>query len=152
MLNTDFNLLDDPWIPVLTPEGAEKEISLIELFKNAHTYLGFNASPVDSGVFIRLTAAIVLRVREWEESWEAGQFTEAHVAYLEGFRDAFRLGCFFQEEDLATKIGADLTIVPVSTLFKINPLRQRGHPRSSTPHRGGSGQGTPARKHLRPRR
>ncbi len=35
-----FNLIDTPWIVVMTKsDGSTKEVSLIELFKNAHQYL-----------------------------------------------------------------------------------------------------------------
>ena len=35
-----FNLLDEPWISVvIDTKGKTKEVSLKELFRNAHTYL-----------------------------------------------------------------------------------------------------------------
>ena len=37
-----FNLLDEPWIRVITDyKGNMKEVSLIEFFRNAHTYKNF---------------------------------------------------------------------------------------------------------------
>ena len=36
-----FNLLDEPWIPVLVEtNGDTKNVSLIDLFENAHNYIG----------------------------------------------------------------------------------------------------------------
>ena len=35
-----FNLLDEPWIKVIDEEGRTKEVSLKELFQNAHRYEG----------------------------------------------------------------------------------------------------------------
>ena len=34
----EFNILKEPWIRVLTKENKEKEVSLLEFFKDAHHY------------------------------------------------------------------------------------------------------------------
>lgn len=34
-----FNLLDEPWISVITESGEKKEVSMLELFKNAGDYI-----------------------------------------------------------------------------------------------------------------
>ena len=33
-----YNLLDEPWIMVMTEDGENKKVSLQEVFRHAHTY------------------------------------------------------------------------------------------------------------------
>lgn len=121
MLQSVFNLVDDPWIPVYDFEGVGMEVSLKELFTNAHTYKDFNTPGVEKGIFVRLAVAITLRVRQWEESWETGAFTNAHTQYLETHREKFDLANFLQIHNISDYATKKISIVPVSNLFKINP-------------------------------
>ena len=111
-----FNLLEEPWIPVLkvAPGGKEKkEIGLLEALLNAHTITRIETpSPLEEAALHRLLLAVLHRalmgprrledVLDW---WRAGRFPEGPIRdYLNRFRDRFFLfhpeAPFFQVADL----------------------------------------------------
>jgi CRISPR system Cascade subunit CasA len=111
-----FNLLEEPWIPVLkvAPGGKEeKEIGLLEALLNAHTITRIETpSPLAEAALHRLLLAVLHRalmgprrledVLDW---WRAGRFPEGPIRdYLNRFRDRFFLfhpeAPFFQVADL----------------------------------------------------
>lgn len=112
-----FNLLDEPWIRVLTEDTKTIEVSLTELFKNAHKYrrLACEMPTVDISI-LRLLLAVALTVfyrydaegnydeleesendpddvlERWEEYMDRGCFNgEVFEKYLETYRERFWL-------------------------------------------------------------
>ena len=98
-----FNLLEEPWIPVLkvAPGGKEeKEIGLLGALLNAHTITRIETpSPLEEAALHRLLLAVLHRALmgpkdKWEalEWWEEGRFPEDPIrAYLEEYQDRFFL-------------------------------------------------------------
>ena len=57
-----FNLLDDPWIPVADHQGRSKEISLLDVFRQAETYRGIeHPDSLATAAIYRLTLAFAHR-------------------------------------------------------------------------------------------
>lgn len=72
-----FNLLEEPWLKVMTDESGEvREVSLMELFENAHTYKGLKGeTPSQDFAMLRFLLAIMAtvfsRVDENRQPYEA---------------------------------------------------------------------------------
>lgn len=59
----EFNLLDGPWIKVLTLEDEEKEVSMLEFFKNVQNYRSFAGElPHQDFAVMRLMLAVLMTV------------------------------------------------------------------------------------------
>ncbi len=56
-----FNLLEEDWIAVMTDnKGTVEEVSLIDLFKNAHNYLGLAGDmPAQDFAVLRILLAVL---------------------------------------------------------------------------------------------
>lgn len=115
--NLGFNLLDEPWIPVVMLDGGTEELSLQELFEKAASIREIAGDcPQQSIVLIRLALAILYRsyglwyklefedlVKEgeglnsymdelWLETWQDGCFDEEVLTdYFEKFHESFDL-------------------------------------------------------------
>jgi CRISPR system Cascade subunit CasA len=81
MTTRRFDLLVEPWIPVLTPDGAETELGLTEVLVQAHEIRDLSAaSPLVGVAVCRLLLAVLHRVfgpadeREWERLWRQRRF------------------------------------------------------------------------------
>lgn len=125
-----FNLLDEPWIRVLTDEMETKEVSLKELFRDAHHYRRIAGEmPTQDFAVLRVLLAIAITVfyrydangnedefdedslpedvlKRWKEYWDKEQFNiDVFSDYLEKYRDRFWLfhpkTPFFQTAELA---------------------------------------------------
>ncbi|MBF2035780.1 MAG: type I-E CRISPR-associated protein Cse1/CasA [Leptolyngbyaceae cyanobacterium T60_A2020_046] len=92
-----FNLVDRPWIPVMTPDFQTREVSLVELFQTWETLREIQAdNPPTTLALYRLLLAILHRAYQgprnedhWEEiSEDNGQ---GAIAYLNQWRDRFDL-------------------------------------------------------------
>lgn len=60
MPDKEFNLLHEPWILVIKPDGITEEIGLLDLFANAYHYRGFAGElPTQDIVVLRLLLAIL---------------------------------------------------------------------------------------------
>lgn len=114
---SEFNLLDEPWIKVIEEDCTEREVSILELIKNAHNYVKLcGTSDLEDFTVIRFILAITNTVIErysvngeekyeenqksilerWNSYWELGKFPyEIFSNYLEEYRDRFYL---FDEE------------------------------------------------------
>lgn len=58
-----FNLVDNPWIPCLMPDGTSHELSLADTFAEAHKVREVtDPSPVVASSLHRLLLAIIHRV------------------------------------------------------------------------------------------
>jgi len=111
-LKAKFNLVEEPWIPVLR-EGRVEEVGLREALLQAHTITRIETpSPLEEAVLHRLPLAVLHRalmgprrledVLDW---WRAGRFPQEPIRnYLNRFRDRFFLfhpkAPFFQVADL----------------------------------------------------
>lgn len=113
MKDKEFNLLDEPWIRVIDKECEIHEVSLIELFEQAHTYKDLCGElPTQDFAMLRLLLAVLHTVfsrydvdgnesaldnpddalYRWEELWERKRFpAEAIIKYLEAQRENFYL-------------------------------------------------------------
>lgn len=94
-----FNLLDEPWVPVLTADGEPREVGLREaLLRVADLREISDPSPLVVVALHRLLLAILHRVYgpadvdAWEVLWRRGAFESAPLlAYLDRWRDRFDL-------------------------------------------------------------
>lgn len=110
-----FNLLEEPWIPVLRG-GQVEEVGLEEALLRAPEIARIETpSPLEEAALYRLLLAILhralggpSRVEEAVEWWEAGRFPEKPLRrYLDTYRERFYLfhdrAPFFQVADLPEK-------------------------------------------------
>lgn len=119
-----FNLLDEPWIPCLMVDGAQRELRLAEIFAQAREVREiFDESPLVTVSLHRLLLAILhrnfgpARAKEWLELWRRGWNPEVLDAYFSRWRERFNLfdseRPFFQVPELGEG-GRQ----PVSALFQ----------------------------------
>lgn len=93
-----FNLVEDPWIPVLWTEGAQSLVGLREAFARASEIADLSAAPHERISLIRLLVCIAqaaLRAPETSYDWP-GWGDDLDVAahrYLDQWRDRFDLFC-----------------------------------------------------------
>lgn len=113
MREKEFNLLDEPWIRVIDEGCTVHEVSLIELFEQAHTYKDLCGElPTQDFAMLRLLLAVLHTVfsrydikgkslplvdadaalDRWEELWKNKKFpSEVITRYLETQRENFYL-------------------------------------------------------------
>lgn len=113
MKDKEFNLLDEPWIRVIDKNCSIHEISLIEVFGQAHRYKDLCGElPTQDFAMMRLLLAVLHAVfsrydgkgkaaplddaehalGRWKELWQSGGFpAEAITEYLETQRERFYL-------------------------------------------------------------
>lgn len=116
-----FDLIDEPWIPVLAGDGTVNEVSLADLLRHADGYVGIVGElPTQGFALLRLVLAVLHRtlrrddggagpasISEWADLWEQWpDVAEAAIGYLDVHRDRFDLfhpdTPFFQVADLHT--------------------------------------------------
>lgn len=113
MKNPEFNLLDEPWIPVRLLDGTIADVGLLELLRRTTDIADLACElPTQSIAIQRLVLAIAYRVappgdaRDWARQWDDGAPTERMIEYLERWRDRFYLFGgrfpFMQVADLRT--------------------------------------------------
>ena len=116
-MDKEFCLLDESWIKVLNDENEIIEVSLIDVFTNAHKYKRLAGETATQDVAIlRLLLAITITVfyrydadgieddvlnysnsedeilNRWSDYWEKGSFeSDAFCNYLEKYRERFYL-------------------------------------------------------------
>lgn len=114
-----FDLVEQPWIPVLPVEGDPAEVSIRELFHRAPSIRIVSGDIPTQGIAIqRMLLAIVRRsidwgsqpVSVWERIWHDGMFPLAEIDdYLDRVRDRFDLldpdVPFYQVHDFQTPSG-----------------------------------------------
>ena len=118
MKEKQFNLLEEPWIKVLTNDMKEKEVSLLDLFSHAHEYrqLAGETATQDAAIFrflLAILATVFYRyeidgtdsllseendsdpddvIERWREYKEQGYFSEKVFRnYLENHGERFWL-------------------------------------------------------------
>ena len=113
MKNPEYNLLDEPWIPVRLVDGTIADVGLLELLRRTTDIADLACElPTQSIAIQRLILAIAYRVatprdaRDWARQWDDGAPTEQMIEYLERWRDRFYLFGgrfpFMQVADLRT--------------------------------------------------
>ena len=113
MKNPEYNLLDEPWIPVRLVDGTITDVGLLELLRRTTDIADLACElPTQSIAIQRLILAIAYRVatprdaRDWARQWDDGAPTEQMIEYLEQWRDRFCLFGgrfpFMQVADLRT--------------------------------------------------
>lgn len=138
---TTFNLVDEPWIPVLTTAGEQSSVSIKSALNRASEFRRIATELPTMDVAIqRVLQAILLRVEQdlprnkdqraevWSEWWKAGGLPdEAIESYLERWHDRFDLfddhHPFFQIPGLSLPKGGGsglekiMADVPAGTKF-----------------------------------
>lgn len=137
MEQMEFNLLDEPWIRVMTEDCIVVERSLMQVLLNSHQYQRLAGElPTQDVALLRLLLAILQTVfyrvdpegeddpiedraaaiRRWQALWNAGRFPVQPIrTYLETWKDRFWL--FHQEHPFYQVPAAAL-----GTKFKASKL------------------------------
>lgn len=137
MEQMEFNLLDEPWIRVMTEDCIVVERSLMQVLLNSHQYQRLAGElPTQDVALLRLLLAILQTVfyrvdpegeddpiedraaaiRRWQALWNAGRFLVQPIrTYLETWKDRFWL--FHQEHPFYQVPAAAL-----GTKFKASKL------------------------------
>lgn len=137
MEQMEFNLLDEPWIRVMTEDCTVVERSLMQVLLNSHRYQRLAGElPTQDVALLRLLLAILQTVfyrvdpegeddpiedraaaiRRWQALWNAGRFPVQPIrTYLETWKDRFWL--FHQEHPFYQVPAAAL-----GTKFKASKL------------------------------
>ena len=107
-MNKEFNLLDEPWLLVTSFTGEIKEVSLLEIFKNAENYVDIaGETPAQYVSLLRLLLAVVHTVvtrenrgfnspddalKYWQEQWGKRRFnSEIFDNYFKKWHERFWL-------------------------------------------------------------
>jgi CRISPR system Cascade subunit CasA len=126
MTETDFNLLDEPWILVLNSRGAEEEVSILELFERAPELATIGGEvPTQGFAILRVLLAVLHRAvegprdaEEWAELWRAPTLPMPRIRdYAERHRERF--GLFHPETPFFQVPGLHTAKNEVSGLEKI---------------------------------
>ena len=137
MEQMEFNLLDEPWIRVMTEDCTVVERSLMQVLLNSHRYQRLAGElPTQDVALLRLLLAILQTVfyrvdpegeddpiedraaaiRRWQALWNAGRFPLQPIrTYLETWKDRFWL---FHPEHPFYQVPA----AAVGTKFKASKL------------------------------
>ncbi|MGI5901002.1 MAG: type I-E CRISPR-associated protein Cse1/CasA [Desulfitobacteriia bacterium] len=113
MIEKEFNLLYEPWILVMKPNGETEEVSLMELFQGASKWQGLAGElPTQDVAVLRLLLAILHAVfarydpdgnyapitsptealSRWKGIWDKGEFPMEIIGdYLKHYEDRFYL-------------------------------------------------------------
>lgn len=134
MTEKEFNLLDENWVRVITPDCEIREVSLTDAILHSHEYSGLCGElPTQDVAVMRLLLAVLHTVfsrvdkdgnpapiddedeafERWKSLWDSKQFPEKPIrSYLETQREKFWLfhpeRPFYQvpEAKIGTKYGA----------------------------------------------
>ncbi|MFC1998016.1 type I-E CRISPR-associated protein Cse1/CasA, partial [Chloroflexota bacterium] len=94
-----FNLIDEPWIPCIRPDGTTLELGLRETLLRSHQLSGlYGESPLIVASLYRLLLALMYSIyglpstRSWKKLWDVGKNDPELVdEYLEKWRERFYL-------------------------------------------------------------
>ncbi len=98
-MNPSFNLVDEPWIPVIWGDGRPDELGLRDVLLSSHQLSEVVApSPVITASLYRLLLALAQRVlglekeQDWPALWNLTEFpTDTFNAYLDHWGPRFEL-------------------------------------------------------------
>lgn len=118
MREKEFNLLEEPWIKVMTRSLEQKEVSLIDALVHAHEYRDLSGeTPTQDAAVLRVLLAVAVTcfyrydadgereelseendfderevLERWKEYWEKGGFPEQAIRdYLKTYEERFWL-------------------------------------------------------------
>lgn len=113
MKEKEFNLLDEPWIRVMTDDCSVKDVSLTDALLHAHEYVELAGElPTQDMAILRLLLAVLYTVfsqfdetgqpypleepddayDRWENLWRLKKFPEQPICeYLNQYRERFYL-------------------------------------------------------------
>lgn len=146
MKETEFNLLDEPWIRVMDAQCRVQELSLTDVLLHAHEYKSLSGElPTQDVAILRLLLAVLHTVFArvdaqgnphrlgdeeeavgfWQELWQNGKLPEQPIrTYLEQWHERFWL---FHPERPFGQV-AELTYGTKLTAAKLNgEISQGGH-------------------------
>lgn len=91
-----FNLVDEPWIPVVDASGATQKTGLRELFERSEEIVDLAVETLEKISLYRLLICIAQRAldgpkNESEQREAEGKLVAASLAYLDSWRDRFNL-------------------------------------------------------------
>lgn len=94
-----FNLIDQPWLPCVMPDGTSQDLGLRDLFAHAHEITAiFDQSPLVTAAVHRLLLAMLHRNfgpasrAEWKALWQAKRFNmETLDTYFSRWKPRFEL-------------------------------------------------------------
>lgn len=95
-----FNLMDEPWLPCLAPDGRRCELGIRDALAQAHELACLrDGSPLVTAALHRLLLAILHRAvegpkdeKDWARLWRRGQFDAPEIGrYLDAWRQRFDL-------------------------------------------------------------
>ncbi|PRY56419.1 type I-E CRISPR-associated protein Cse1/CasA [Glycomyces artemisiae] len=91
-----FNLLEQPWLPLLDHDGRTREATLLDALTGAHRYRAIAGdAPTQNLALLRLLLAVAdaaTGTLEWERMWRSRALDAGAIgAYLEARRDRFDL-------------------------------------------------------------
>lgn len=121
-----FDLVAEPWLPVMLTDGSAVELGLQDFYTRAHEARGLNEpSPLTYTAVMRFLLAILHRAvdgptdpLDWAERWRGGRFNGTEInRYLNDHRDRFDL---FDHERPFAQTGPDVAAKdssPVTRLF-----------------------------------
>ncbi|KAG9060526.1 Cascade antiviral complex protein [Cutibacterium granulosum] len=120
-MTSAFNLVDEPWISVRTPDNDVTEVSIRDAFHRGTEFRGLAGEiPTQEAAILRLLLAIAIRatarfrsddekVDDWGEWWQSGLPLDEIDTYLDRWHDKFNLvdnkTPFMQVADLRTAKG-----------------------------------------------
>ncbi len=99
-MRATFNLIDQPWIPCLSPHGNPRLLGLRQVLLEAHKLVAISAeTPPDDIALLRLLLAVLHAAyrgprdtSEWQRTWRAGKWDEQAVEnYLARVHQRFDL-------------------------------------------------------------
>ena len=98
-MNHTFDLITEPWIPVLDVQGNYLEVGLAQALANADSYQSVAASTaLETAAILRLLLAVAHRThntsgrKNWGEVWQRGSFDQAVLnSYWQKWSDRFDL-------------------------------------------------------------
>ncbi len=119
-----FNLIDEPFMPCLLPDGSRMELSLRDVLARAHELREIrDDSPIVTITLHRLLLAILHRnfgpadMDQWQAIWEAGRFNMDIVsAYLDEWHERFDL--FHPKWPFYQSVGETKNPLPMMALFQ----------------------------------
>ncbi len=122
-----FNLLTEPWLPVVSIKGEKKFLSLNDFLKQAHDLERFDFPlPGLETAVLRFLVAIVHIVgapndkSEWEDWYKRGKFEDTFITELQKYKD--KLDLFSKTDPFLQEVEFyDNTIKPVSKLIDSFP-------------------------------
>lgn len=117
-----FNLVDEPWLPCVRPDGSRTLLSLRDTLTQAHQLQSLSGdSPPETAALHRLLLAILHRIfgpadhDQWATLWDLGRWEQDVVnAYLDQWRHRFDLFDtqypFYQAEDPRMKPKSTISL------------------------------------------